>query len=184
MIITRPPAVPSSEITPKPLYLRRRDFMRALIGASVAAPLGLRAQTRRRWSEVSRSRFSTDEAPTPYGAITSYNNFYEFGVDKDAPSRFAKQFKTEPWTISVEGEVVRPGRYQLEDFIKPSALEERIYRLRCVEGWSMVIPWVGFPLHDVLARAEPTPKAAFVEFTTLLDLRQMPGQAAPVLRWS
>jgi methionine sulfoxide reductase catalytic subunit len=182
MLFKRAPAVRWSEVTPEADYLGRRAFVRALAGAALAAPLGIHAQSGRRLSAV-KSRFGSDEAQTPYAAITSYNNFYEFGADKDAPSQAAKRFKTDPWTIAVEGEVARGGRYHLEDFLKPYALEERIYRLRCVEGWSMVIPWIGVPLHDVLGRAEPTTKAAFVEFTTLLDLRQMPGQAEPLLRW-
>jgi len=180
MIITRPPLIASSEITPRRVYLRRRDFVRALLGASIVHS---RVSAQRAPLAAAKSRFSTDEVSTPYQAVTSYNNFYEFGSDKDAPSRLAKYFKPKPWTVAVDGEVVHKARYQLEDFINPNALEERIYRLRCVEGWSMVIPWIGFPLRDVLARAEPTTRASFVEFTTLLDLRQMPGQAEPVLRW-
>ncbi|HEX2278227.1 MAG TPA: protein-methionine-sulfoxide reductase catalytic subunit MsrP, partial [Candidatus Tectomicrobia bacterium] len=141
------------------------------------------AQGREKLEGVSKSPLSTDESLTPYEDITNYNNFYEFDTDKYSPAETAKNFRTKPWSVAVEGEVGRPAVYQLEDFIKPHALEERIYRLRCVEGWSMVIPWVGFPLGDVIKRFEPTSKAKFVEFTTLLDPEQMPGQRRAVLKW-
>ena len=118
-----------------------------------------------------------------YDDITSYNNFYEFGTDKDDPKPNSKNFKPTPWTIAVEGDVAKPAKYALEDFIKPSVLEERIYRLRCVEAWSMVIPWVGIPLADVIKRVEPTGKAKYVEFKTLLDPARMPGQRSRVLDW-
>ena len=120
---------------------------------------------------------------TPYESVTTYNNFYEFGTDKDDPQRNAQKFVTRPWTIKVEGLVKAPATIDIDSFIKPHALEERIYRLRCVEAWSMVIPWVGFPLADVIKRLEPQPSAKFVEFTTLLDGKQMPGQRLPVLEW-
>jgi sulfoxide reductase catalytic subunit YedY len=132
---------------------------------------------------VQKSSLSTDEPLTPYDDITNYNNFYEFDTNKYAPAKVAKDFRTKPWSVAVEGEVDKPAVYQLEDLIKPHTLEERIYRLRCVEGWSMVIPWVGFPLGDVIKRFEPTSKAKYVEFTTLLDPVQMPGQRRAVLKW-
>jgi sulfoxide reductase catalytic subunit YedY len=118
---------------------------------------------------------------TPYKDVTSYNNFYEFGTDKGDPARHAHNLRTRPWSVVVEGACRKPAAYQLEDFVKPRALEERIYRLRCVEAWSMVIPWVGFPLADVIKRAEPTAQAKYVEFHTLHDPAQMPGQRPGLL---
>ncbi|MBE3073201.1 MAG: protein-methionine-sulfoxide reductase catalytic subunit MsrP, partial [Acidobacteria bacterium] len=115
--------------------------------------------------------------------VTTYNNFYEFGIDKASPARRAGSLRPRPWSVRVDGEVARPADYTLEDILKPHALEERVYRLRCVEGWSMVIPWVGFSLADLLKRFEPTSKAKFVEFATLNDPRQMPGLSSDVMRW-
>jgi len=120
---------------------------------------------------------------TPFDDVTSYNNFYEFGTGKDDPKRNAGTLRPKPWTVRVDGEVARPADYALEDFLKPHRQQERVYRLRCVEGWSMVIPWLGFPLAELLRRVQPTSKARFVEFTTLLDPRQMPGQRSNVLPW-
>ncbi len=127
--------------------------------------------------------FSTDEQRTSYQDVTTYNNFYEFGTDKSSPARLAHTLKTTPWSVAIEGEVNKPGVYHLEDILRPEALQERIYRHRCVEGWSMVIPWVGFPLADLLTRFEPTGKARFVQFTTLYDPGEMPGQRRDVLDW-
>jgi sulfoxide reductase catalytic subunit YedY len=141
------------------------------------------AQAREKLEGVQKSSLSTDEPLTPYKDITNYNNFYEFDTTKYAPAEVAKDFRTKPWSVVVDGEVNKPAVYQLEDLMKPHALEERIYRLRCVEGWSMVIPWVGFPLGEVIKRFEPTSKANYVEFTTLLDPVQMPGQRRSVLKW-
>jgi sulfoxide reductase catalytic subunit YedY len=132
---------------------------------------------------VRKSAFSTDETPTPWDAVTTYNNFYEFGTDKSDPSRYAQALRTKPWTVRIDGLVGKPGDYHLDDLIKPQTLEERVYRLRCVEAWSMVIPWIGFPLGDLLKRVEPASKARFVQFTTLLDPKQMPGQRVGILQW-
>src|SRR5690606_19953222 len=123
-----------------------------------------------------KSRYSTDEPLTPYDAVTTYNNFYEFGTGKTDPAEHAGSLRTRPWSVAVEGECARPAVYDLEDFVKPYALEERIYRMRCVEAWSMVIPWIGFPLARVIERAQPTPRAKYVELLTLYDPEQMPGQ--------
>jgi sulfoxide reductase catalytic subunit YedY len=127
--------------------------------------------------------FGTTEAMTPYGDVTTYNNFYEFGTDKSSPSQRAGSLRTRPWTVKVDGECSHPANYEFDDLVKSHALEERVYRMRCVEGWSMVIPWVGLPLADFIKRFEPTSRAKFVEFTTLLDPRQMPGQRSSVLDW-
>jgi len=192
MLIKRASDIKSSEITAKTLYLDRRRFLQTAAGGAltiVAASLvpGLSrlgfAQSREKLEGTQKSSLSTDEPLTPYKDITNYNNFYEFDTNKYSPAEVAKDFRTKPWSVVVEGEVNKPAVYQLEDLIKPHALEERIYRLRCVEGWSMVIPWVGFPLGEVIKRFEPTSKANYVEFTTLLDPVQMPGQRRSVLKW-
>ncbi len=132
---------------------------------------------------VQPSQYSSTEKPTSYKDITTYNNFYEFGTSKTDPAKYAHTLKPEPWSIAIEGEVAKPGNYHLEDMIKASTLEERIYRFRCVEAWGMVIPWVGLSLGDMLKRFEPTSRAKYVEFTTLYDLKQMPGQRRSVLNW-
>jgi len=181
----------SSEITDKKLYLSRREFMRAASTAAWVAATGSlapdlvgpdMAQAGEKLEGVQKGPFGTDEKLTPYEDITSYNNFYEFGTDKRSPSELSKNFKTRPWSVVVEGEVNKPAVYNLEDLI-PKTLEERIYRLRCVEAWSMVVPWVGFSLGDLIKRFEPTSKAKYVEFTTLYDPEQMPGQRRNVLDW-
>jgi sulfoxide reductase catalytic subunit YedY len=191
MLIKKAPDVRSSEITPKALYLRRREFIQAstaaVVGASIAT-MGCDVAVAQggglaKLPNVRKSPLSTTEKQNSYDDITSYNNFYEFGTDKSDPKANAKNFKPTPWSISVEGEVAKPAKYALEDFIKPSVLEERVYRLRCVEAWSMVIPWVGFPLADVIKRVQPTGKARFVEFKTLLDPARMPFQRTNALEW-
>ena len=189
MLIRKAPDVRSSEITPKNVYLRRREFLQASAAALVAAGYGslagpADAQVRTKLKgPIKKSSFSTTEKVNLYQHATTYNNFYEFGTGKDEPADNARNFRTTPWTIEVEGEVAKPAKYLLEDFIKPSALEERIYRMRCVEAWSMVIPWYGFPLGDLIKRLEPTSKARFVEFTTVLAPDQMPGQRSGLLPW-
>lgn len=190
MLIKRASDIKGSEITPEHLYLRRREFFEAA-GAAVAGVAGnmlLSASARAdqqtpKIEGVRPGRVTTRETPTRWEDVISYTNFYEFGTDKSSPTREARRLRVRPWTVRVDGEVSRPGTYALDDLIRPFPLEERIYRFRCVEGWSMVIPWVGFPLGDLLKRFEPTSKAAFVEFTTLLDPQQMPGQRSGVLAW-
>jgi len=188
MLITRASDVRSSEITDEKLYLRRREFMKAAAVPAAAALAGLApsivlASGQDAIPNVRKGAVTLNEAPTPWEDVTTYNNFYEFGMDKGDPARNAKKFRTKPWTVKVDGLVNKPGDYHLEDLVAPHALEERVYRLRCVEAWSMVIPWVGFPLKDLLKRAEPQSGAQFVEFTTLHDPRQMPGQRLDVLDW-
>lgn len=163
-----------SEVTPRAAYLSRRRFLTAgtLAMGALASPFGARAETR--LNGVTKSPLSsTDETPTPYGAVTSYNNFYEFGTGKDEPAKLAKNFKTNPWSVSIEGEVVKPKTLDLDAIMKLAPLEERIYRHRCVEGWSFVIPWVGFPLSALLKQVELTPKAKFVAFQSFYDPKQM-----------
>ncbi|MFZ5877730.1 MAG: protein-methionine-sulfoxide reductase catalytic subunit MsrP [Nitrospirota bacterium] len=192
MLIQRAPDVKSSEITPRAAVMNRRAFLEsagrlALVGAAVSAAPGLlKAQPALAGTKlegVKPGPFGTDDALTSYGNVTSYNNFYEFSTDKEEPAVLAKGFKPRPWTLTVDGDVARPGAYELDDFVKPYALEERVYRHRCVEAWSMVIPWVGFPLREVILRAQPTSKAKYVSFTTLYDPKRMPGQRRPVLDW-
>jgi len=190
MLIRRPPDVAPSEITEPALYAGRRKFIKAAGLGSVAGALGmsatpLLAQTTRgtRIEGVRKSPLSTGEKPTPYESVTSYGNFYEFGPDKDSPAKNAHRLRTRPWTVSVEGEVKRPQTFAIDDILKWAPLEERIYRMRCVEGWSMVVPWVGFPLSELIKRAEITGNAKFVEFITLSDSEQMPYVRTPVLDW-
>jgi methionine sulfoxide reductase catalytic subunit len=176
MLIKHPLDVLPSEITDERVYRSRRRFLQ-LVGASLLAPSVIEgADAAAKLGPLKKGPYATIEKPTSYEDVTTYNNFYEFGTDKKDPHEHAQNFRSRPWTVAVEGEVKRPAVYQLEDFIKPYALEERIYRLRCVEAWSMVIPWVGFPMADVIKKAEPTSRAKYIEFTTLLDPSQMPGQ--------
>jgi sulfoxide reductase catalytic subunit YedY len=135
------------------------------------------------FANARKSPLSIAEATTPFKDVTTYNNFYEFGTGKDDPAERAGSLKARPWTLSVEGECAKPKRWDVDELAKLAAIEERIYRMRCVEGWSMVIPWNGFPLAELIKRAEPTSKAKYVEFTTLMDPKQMPGQLLPVLEW-
>lgn len=183
MLIKRPPDIRSSEITSKNVYEDRRRFLRvaaAATGVVIARELlvpGSADAAVQKLGPLKKSSLSAGDKLTPYSDVTNYNNFYEFGTDKGDPARNAQKFKTRPWTVKVDGEVKKSGMYDIDDLIRPHALEERIYRLRCVEAWSMVIPWVGFPLGDLIKRLEPTSRAKYVEFQTLHDPKQMPGQA-------
>ena len=192
MIIKRPDSIKASEITDESVYLNRRQFIMSSSKAALAIAGGMampewaglnKAQAALVLGNINKSKYLLDEEKTPLKDITRYNNFYEFGTDKEDPALLAKNFKTDPWTLRIDGEVKNPASYQLEEFIKPYSLEERVYRLRCVEAWSMVIPWVGFSFNDVIKKVEPTSKAKFVEFTTLYDPEQMPGQKRQVLPW-
>ena len=192
MLIKRPADIRSSEITDKKVYLNRREFIRAATATGVAAAgaLGidqvLSAQQPAAHGKklvTTRSPLSTSETPNTWEHITTYNNYYEFGTDKGEPAVYARSFKAEPWTVTIEGECAKKGPMNLEDILKGVTLEDRIYRHRCVEAWSMVIPWVGFSMGDFIKKLEPTSKAKFVEMTTLLDPRRMPGQTQPVLSW-
>jgi methionine sulfoxide reductase catalytic subunit len=172
-----------SELTPPDRYFNRREVLAALAAAgaigtglpqdSHAAPL----------KATKNAKYSLKEAPNSFEDITTYNNFYEFGTDKSDPAARSAKFRAQPWTVTVTGEAAKTGTFTLEDILKPHALEERIYRLRCVEAWSMVVPWVGFPLGDLLRRFEPTSKAKYVAFKTVLRPSEMPGQRFPVLEW-
>jgi methionine sulfoxide reductase catalytic subunit len=173
MLIRKPSDLRYSDVTPKGLYLNRRRFLAAGTAAlgALASPFAFGAETK--LNGIVKSQYSTTETPTPKEAVTSYNNFYEFGTGKDEPVRLAKNFHTDPWTVSLEGEVAKPKTLALDAVMKLAPLEERIYRHRCVEGWSFVIPWVGFPLSALLKQVEPTSKAKFVAFETYYDPKQM-----------
>jgi sulfoxide reductase catalytic subunit YedY len=197
----RPPR--SSEVTPESVYLRRRELIKSVglyLGSSAAIGAGLLAltgagKTKSRpaasaplggpdaGSPAISKSIGLDEKPTAYEDIASYNNFYEFGTSKSDPAQNAGTLRPRPWSVEIAGEVAQPRRVDLDALLKWFPLEERIYRMRCVEAWSMVIPWLGFPLAALLARVEPTSKAKYVAFTTLRDPEQMPGQREEVLDW-
>jgi len=193
MLIKRPQTILPSEITDERIYRERRRFLGvAAVSTAAAAGGGLMLTAlnalakpvgKKAFADLKQGPFSTDEAANSYEDITSYNNFYELGLGKGDPARNAHMLTTHPWSMSIEGEAEVTGRFALEDILKPHSLEERIYRLRCVEAWSMVIPWVGFPLADLLKRFKPTSKAKYVEFTTLYNPQELPGQKSRVLDW-
>ncbi len=193
MLIKQAPDILSSQITPENLYWNRRSFIRAASGAALGiagtATFGgtagdLLAAPQSDLTDLRQSQFSTADAPNSYDEITSYNNFYEFGLQKEDPKRYADELSIEPWSVRVEGHMNKPAaNYTLEDILAPHPLEERIYRLRCVEAWSMVVPWVGFPLGDLLKRFEPTSRAKFVKFETLVRPAEFRGQRARNLQY-
>ena len=193
---------PASEVTPEALYLRRREFIKnSVLFVATSAGVGgglLGLMWRGRGPEptpgdeegggpelppVSPSPYSTDEPRTPFADVTTYNNFYEFGLDKGEPARRARALRTHPWTLTIEGEVRKPRVVDVDQLLEWFPLEERVYRMRCVEAWSMVVPWVGFPLGDLIKRVEPTSHARYVELTTLFDPERMPGQRRGLLPW-
>lgn len=184
MLIRKPDDIKPSEITKEEFYRARRRFLG--VSASLAGSLlipGLAHAGAPLPHPIRPTDWSTPEEKTPFADITSYNNFYEFGTDKSSPAKRAASLRTHPWTVSVEGLAKRTKVYGIDELLRLAPLEERIYRMRCVEGWSMVIPWVGFPLNELIRRAEPTGAARYVEFTTLHDPEQMPGQRTSVLDW-
>ena len=175
-----------SEITPPEKFYSRRDLIAAgLAGAGLALLPGpaTAAIDAARFKAPRNARYSVTTPPNAWEDVTGYNNFYEFGTDKTDPAANAGSLRTDPWSVTVAGECEAPGKFTLEDFLKPHPFEERVYRLRCVEAWSMVVPWVGIPLGDVIKRYRPTSKAKYVEFRTLVDPKQMPGQRSPILDW-
>jgi len=191
MLIKKPSDIRSSEITDEKVYVNRREFMKKAGGIGLVTAAGLVIPSAcdagvARGAAAASSAGGEQVKPdklTSFEDITTTNNFYEFGLDKQDPSKNAHTLQTRPWSVVVDGHVAKPATYQLEDFIKPHKLEDRIYRLRCVEAWSMVIPWVGFPMADLIKRVEPTSKAKFIAFTTLFDPKQMPGQRSNSLDW-
>ena len=168
MLIGKPPLIPSSEITPRSVYLNRRRFLAAALAVQAA-------QGGQKLNVAAKSPFSTSEPLTPYKTITTYNNFYEFGTDKAQPAELAKNFRTSPWSIKVEGAVNKPGVFDLDALRKLAPLEERIYRHRCVEGWSIVVPWIGYPLQALLKVVDPKSNAKYVAFKSFYDSSQMPA---------
>ena len=195
MLIKRPTDISSSEITDESVYLNRRELLKS---AGIVAVGGLAGALSSRQafamatdpnaagkelSGVRVSPFSTEQQPNSWSDITTYNNYYEFGTGKDDPARQARDFNPRPWSVAVKGECAKPGNYNYEDLVSPHALEERIYRLRCVEAWSMVIPWVGIPLASIISQFEPNSDAKYVRFKTLHDPSRMPGQRRRILNW-
>lgn len=193
MLIKKPNTIQPSEITDESIYRQRRRFLgMAALGTATLAGGGMmlpavnalaKPVSLKPFPNLQKTPFGANEKLNSYEDITTYNNFYEFGVFKDDPVRKAHMLTTSPWSVEISGEAEVTGRFDLEDILKPHAMEERIYRLRCVEAWSMVIPWVGFPLADLIKRFKPTSKAKFVEFTTLYNPEEMPGQRYQVLDW-
>ena len=193
MLIRKSNDIPSSEVTPKSAYLNRRAFMAGAVAAGAAAIAGkhlarlispdtsVHADTK---LTIVKSPLSlTDETPTSLQDITHYNNFYEFGVDKGDPARNAWRLKTRPWTVSVEGLVKNKQKFDIDTLLKLHPLEERMYRFRCVEAWSMVVPWVGYSLSEFIQKCEPLPSAKYVQFISLADPSQMPGLSQANLDW-
>lgn len=202
MIIQQKTDILPSEITPKEVFENRRHFIKQagfgllattalaqtnLLFAADAtrsnAPIGKTSKSLLSLSNFTKTAYGKDEKLTSYEDVTTYNNFYEFGTGKGEPATNAKLFKPHPWTISIEGEVKKNKTISIEDIVKLAPLEERIYRMRCVEGWSMVIPWVGFPLAQLIKWAEPNTNAKYIEFVSLADTQQMPGVNLPILDW-
>ncbi len=191
MLIKRPSDIRPSEITDESIFLNRRQFLQLAgltiggitLGTAGPSAAAERAARERALEGVVKSPLSTDEPPNSWDDVTTYNNFYEFGTGKEDPARNARDFEPRPWEVAIGGECDRPGSVGYEDLVRPHALEERIYRLRCVEAWSMVIPWVGIPLGDVLERFAPNSRAKYVRFETLHDPQRMPGQRWGVLDW-
>ena len=189
MLIRSARSLRPSEITSEDNYLNRRDFMRAgaIAGGAAFASPALAAivpeARREKIPGVAKSEFSTDQAPNSYEDVTTYNNYYEFGTGKADPHRYSQDFEPRPWTVTVDGHAENTGTFDFDDFIKPFDVEERIYRMRCVEAWSMVIPWVGVSLADVVKSFNPTSKAKYIAFETLRDADRMPGQRRRVLDW-
>ncbi len=193
MLIKKAADISSSEITPKNVYVNRRTFLAraAVAGAALVTGVGLRemvspgtvAHAGNKIDGIKKSGLSTTETVTPFKDVSNYNNYYEFSTDKYQPAGLAKNFRTRPWKVTIDGLVQKKQVLDVDAIIKMAAPEERIYRHRCVEGWSIVVPWIGFSLSELIKRADPLGKAKFVEFTTLEDPSQMPGQRGSVLQW-
>jgi len=191
MLIKRSDGILPSEITPESVYLKRRELLKmagiatagALSSGSVFAAGSLADASGKELPGIQKSSYSTGEKTNSWADVTSYNNYYEFGTGKQDPSRNAREFEARPWVVKVKGECDKPGNYHYEDLVSPHILEERIYRLRCVEAWSMVIPWAGIPLASIIKQFEPNSNAKYVRFKTLYDPRHMPGQQRRILGW-
>jgi methionine sulfoxide reductase catalytic subunit len=184
MLVKRQDELKYSDVTPRSVYINRRKFLQGMTLAGAAAVAGTKildllsprqiAYAGTKLNVSSKSPFSTTEPQTPYNDVTTYNNFYEFGTGKEDPAQNAKNFRTSPWTVSVEGEVKKPRKFTMDEILKLAPLEERIYRHRCVEAWSIVVPWIGFSFSELAKLVEPTPKAKYVAFESYYDPKQMP----------
>ncbi len=189
MLIKKEPDIKSSEITDKTLYMNRRQFIArtaTIAGAGLTVPdflFSTAISPEKKLQVKIRGKYRLEEKMTSYKNAANYNNFYEFSTGKENIARLSRNFRTQPWTVSVEGHVKEPKTYDIDDLIRMFPLEERVYRFRCVEAWSMVLPWIGFPLQDLIKLVEPTSKAKYVEFTTLYDPEMMPGQKSRILDW-
>jgi methionine sulfoxide reductase catalytic subunit len=191
MLIKQSADIPSSEITPRDLYLNRRRFLGGIGLSAIVSGLGIKellspsaeALATEKIDGVQKSAFSTTEKITPINDVSHYNNYYEFSTEKEEPAKLAKDFKTRPWSVTVDGLVAKKQKWDIDAIMKFASPEERIYRHRCVEGWSIVVPWMGFSLSELIKRAEPLGKAKFVEFTSIYDPAQMPGQKQQILNW-
>jgi len=191
LLIKKSEEIRSSEITPQGLYQNRRKFLAGLAVTAAAAGLGMKelfAPSPKAWGTekiagIQKSGFSTNERITPVNDVTHYNNYYEFSTEKQEPAELAKNFRTRPWTVAIDGAVPKKQKWDIDSILKFAPPEERIYRHRCVEGWSIVVPWVGFSLSELIKRAQPLGKAKYVQFTSLYDPGQMPGQKRPILDW-
>jgi len=186
MLIKRGGGLGERDVTPYGIYLSRRGFIAGATAMALAPGLGEAAAPAAGPSlkAAPNPAYRSEDAPTPIKDVTTYNNFYEFGVNKDDPSRLGQTLKPRPWTVKVDGLCAKPKTYDLDEVMRIAPLEERVYALRCVEGWSMVIPWIGFSLSALLKRAEPTGQAKYVAFTTLLDPEQFPGQRKGLLSFA
>jgi sulfoxide reductase catalytic subunit YedY len=187
MLIKKPADIRYSEVTPQSVYMDRRKFLAAvpaafLAGRELFSP-SARALAGTKLTGVVKSQYTVDETINSYKDVTTYNNFYEFGTDKAQPAELAKNFKTNPWTVSVEGNVEKPRKFSIDEILKLAPLEQRIYRHRCVEAWSIVVPWIGYSLSNILKQVQPTSKARFVAFETYYDRRQMPTADYGGLPW-
>jgi sulfoxide reductase catalytic subunit YedY len=176
MLIKKPGDIPYSEITPKSVYLNRRKFLAAVPAAFLGVSAS-RLSAGTKFPNVTKSKYSVDEKINSFQDVSTYNNYYEFGTDKDEPSNYAKNFKTQPWTVSVEGLCAKPRKFSIEEILALAPLEERVYRHRCVERWSIVVPWIGYSVSTLLKQVEPTAKASYVAFETFYDRKQMPHAA-------
>ena len=184
MLVKRQDELKYSDVTPRSVYINRRKFLQGMTLAGAAAVAGTKildllsprqiAYAGTKLNVSSKSPFSTTEPQTPYNDVTTYNNFYEFGTGKEDPAQNAKNFRTSPWTVSVEGEVKKPRKFTMDEILKLAPLEERIYRHRCVEAWSIVVPWIGYSFSTLAKLVEPTPKAKYVAFESYYDPKQMP----------
>ena len=185
MLIKKPADIRYSEMTPKHIYMNRRNFLAAVpaafLGARELLSPSARALAGTKLPNVQKSKYTLDEKQNSYQEVSTYNNYYEFGTDKSEPSEYAKNFRTSPWTVSVEGACSKPRKFTIEEILALAPLEERVYRHRCVEAWSIVVPWIGYSLSELLKKVEPTSKANYVAFETFFDRRQMPHAAG--LQW-